>query len=838
MLYLCRANFQFAYELKEYKMKHPAFTLYIILFLSSLSLQAQQIKIGNYTFPGGGEYQGEMFKGKPYGKGKTVYPNGDWHEGEYVKGKRQGQGIYQFADGEKYEGEWYGDQQHGKGTYYFANNNRYEGLWFKDYQQGLGTMYYYNGDTYVGSWMQDKREGTGKYTYAQGGAYYEGQWKNDMKDGQGTFDWMDGNRYEGFWKENQKHGKGTFTYSTGDSYTGDWADDQQHGRGIFSFADGNRYEGQYVHGQRTGEGVYTFANGDKYAGHFSSGEQDGQGTFTWHTGASYVGQWKHNKQHGTGKYRWANGDEEAVAEHTVGEGENAGIITWTYTRNSETLLTFTLKRDAGEEEGEYPVTAEGEETQSNYIVDYQQGVFGILAVLDVDVTQPVVDDTDPNANPSYTYTATLDLTGTGLTEYNKNGFVEVDGVPTLSFTLPEERENIKTLKVPGGAKLTVRQDTTDDNYTTSLSMDGAPVASEEDPVTCVLDTVDTYHEIAFTHSRISLPVSAKAAVGQTEEGAVTLEGRKGAMGVPDSSRAIDADFADEMHSKIGYVLPADKYYVYDHASLYTTSGSALEGATNVTEIRYNRETAGWEYKTNREYTSVPEGAQLVLFYLPKYVCKIGTEKFYTLRAAVEYADENGKTATIEMLIQDYSIRSASELVTIPADCQITITTAATEYEGTDTAVINRSMGLTGGHLFTNNGSLTFDNIILDGKNVRATDAAIRNNAEAAELTVAQGAVLRNASGVNGGAIYVNAGTVNVNGALSGNTATNGGAVYVNAGTVNLAGSLSGNPGTKRGCQRRRGLSERRRTDGQRKHGRKQRLRKRRWRLSQQRHMHD
>ena len=91
-------------------MKHLAFSLYIILTLSCLGLQAQQIKIGNYTFPGGGEYQGEMLKGKPYGTGKTVYPNGDWHEGEYVKGKRQGRGIYQFADGEKYEGEWFQDQ--------------------------------------------------------------------------------------------------------------------------------------------------------------------------------------------------------------------------------------------------------------------------------------------------------------------------------------------------------------------------------------------------------------------------------------------------------------------------------------------------------------------------------------------------------------------------------------------------------------------------------------------------------------------------------------------------------------------------------------------------------
>ena len=95
-------------------MKHSAFLLYIIFSLPAFCLHAQQIKIGNHTFPGGGEYQGEMFKGKPYGTGKTVYPNGDYHEGQYVKGKRQGQGIYQFADGEKYDGEWFQDQQHGK----------------------------------------------------------------------------------------------------------------------------------------------------------------------------------------------------------------------------------------------------------------------------------------------------------------------------------------------------------------------------------------------------------------------------------------------------------------------------------------------------------------------------------------------------------------------------------------------------------------------------------------------------------------------------------------------------------------------------------------------------
>ena len=73
---------------------------FLLLFCSQI--YAQQIKIGNYTFPaGGGEYQGEMFKGKPYGKGTTKYPNGDFHTGNYVKGKREGHGVYQFSDGEK-----------------------------------------------------------------------------------------------------------------------------------------------------------------------------------------------------------------------------------------------------------------------------------------------------------------------------------------------------------------------------------------------------------------------------------------------------------------------------------------------------------------------------------------------------------------------------------------------------------------------------------------------------------------------------------------------------------------------------------------------------------------
>ena len=516
---------------------------------------------------------------------------------------------------------------------------------------------------------------------------------------------------------------------------------------------------------------------------------------------------------------YQRGEGDAAELFTViSNVSEAKVVTWTYLREGTIQLTFTLQRDPGEEEGEYNVTAAGEETQSNYTVYYEPGIFSILSILDIDVTQPLVDYVDAGAKPSYNYTATLDLTGTGLDEYNKNGFEpDEKGVPTLHFVLPDPgtAEDMKTLKVPAGAKLTVMQTTEQPDYTTGIKQDGSPYSNPEGPSTFVLEHVDTYHEIAFTHTRISLPVEARAAEGQEETGAKVLPGRKGAMGVPrDESgnpktegRVIDAGFADEMHSRIGYELPTDKYYVYDHASLYTDSGIKVDSATDIVDIRYIKyipeDTYKWQYKVrNGEFTDVPAGTKLVLFYLPKYVCKIGTEKFYSISDAVKYAKENGGTAKVEMLIGEYSIRSASDAVTIPADCDITITTAETEYEGTGTAVIGRSLSYPNGHLFYNDGILTFDDITLDGEGVQAGDALVLNRAANAELKVNAAATLQNAIGVNGGAIYVKDGTVTVYGTLTNNTATlGGGAVYVKAGTFTMGagGKLTGNSATNGGA---------------------------------------
>lgn len=507
---------------------------------------------------------------------------------------------------------------------------------------------------------------------------------------------------------------------------------------------------------------------------------------------------------------WKNGDEVCDSSSS----ESGGVITWTYTRtvgeDTQTILTFTLHRESGEDEGEYIITAEGGEEQSNYQVSYEPGTFGILSVLDIDVTQPVVDRADYSANPEYSYTATLDLTGTGLSEYSKNGFGMKDGVPTLDFTLPEDGASLKTLKVPGGAGLKVTQNTNNADYTTAVSLDGSPYAAPGTSYDCEIGSIGTYHEIAFTHSRISLPVQARASEDQTEGNARVLPGREGAVGIPDGSRSIDSDFADAMHSNSGYEIPTDKYYVYDHASLYTTTGQAIDGASHITSIGYDSERGVWLYKIggSEEWADVPADAQIVLFYLPKFVCKIGEEKFYSIKEAVAYAVSGGFTAaTVEMLIPDYSIRNANEAVTIPEGLDVTITTSEDEFEGEGKAVISRSLSNTAGHLFTNRGILTFSNIILDGKDAAASDALILNTTATykdeagkeqlspnlATLTIEQTATIRNAKGNNGGGIFVKNGVVTVNGTLEDNAAQNGGAIYVEKGSLTINSSnIKGN----------------------------------------------
>lgn len=533
---------------------------------------------------------------------------------------------------------------------------------------------------------------------------------------------------------------------------------------------------------------------------------------------------------------WAN-DDESESTATSSVDQTTGAVTWTYTRNGRTILNFTLSRAPGEDEGEYEVMASGENQQPNYFVTYEPGTFRILSVFNIEVSQATEDPVDSAANPSYTYTASVDLEGTGLSgKYNENGFT--DGI--LEFTLPDEDANQRTLKVPAGAKLTVTQNTTNAKYTTTIALDGSPYAGSD---SCEISGVDDFYAIKFTHTLISLPVEARTTEGDTEEGATVVTDSNGYIGIPDEVHTVNGAFATAYQTRVGYTLPSDKYYVYNHASLYDAAGNAISGASNITAIKYDGTNHKWQYKVGAAgaYTNIDDGARLVLFYEPKYICQIGTQKFYTLNAAMESiaaqnapyeataADAAEQTAreehageddasiqravdaarqaaidatiierTIEMLV-DYTMPS-SDKVNVPINNHITLSTASI-YEGTGgTATISRGTDLTSDAMWVNRGTLVLGNIILDGNNVAATSCIVTSTTDVANLTVSANATIRNASGQRGGAVYVSNGTATIDGRLTNNTADKGAAVYVTGGSVAInSTNVTGNNASQGGA---------------------------------------
>ena len=510
-------------------------------------------------------------------------------------------------------------------------------------------------------------------------------------------------------------------------------------------------------------------------------------------------------------------------EPTVTHEGNKWI--YTYTREGETVpeFAFTLTRTPGETAGPYIIVAAAYgEQPKNYNITYKTGIFTILTTYNVVVNQQTRDLVDYTQNPEYTYTAVLDLSSIGIENYNAGDFKD----NRMSFTLPADGSSSQTLAIPSGAKLTVTQDTENPDYTTAITLDTNPITG----TTIEINPVNKAASIVVTHERITLSVEARASHRQTSDGKADENGAAivtpiAYLGIPrDEEKNPIAQTAEDFIAGLDaqgvYNLPEDMYYVPEHASVYRGDTAV---ATNVQAIRYDAESKAWQYRLDgSDFTSFQAGEQLVLFYMPKYICRVQAdgESFYTLNDALHHIrDNHAGTGAIEMLIDRYTMPSADALV-IPTDCNITLTTA----DGLGTmAVILRKTSFSSGHMFNNDkGTLTLDHIIIDGNGVAANEAMVRNNST---LTVTGNAILQNASGNNGGALYVAGGSAAVeegasftgntatnggaiyynNGSLSistenitGNTATNGGAVYMASGTLEIAKSITGNSATNGG----------------------------------------
>ena len=494
-----------------------------------------------------------------------------------------------------------------------------------------------------------------------------------------------------------------------------------------------------------------------------------------------------------------NHDDEIVPTAVY----EAGTWTYTYTREGETEpeFAFTLSRTPGEKAGPYIIAASAfGERPKNYNITYKTGIFTILATYNVVVNQQTRDLVDYAQNPEYTYTAELDLRSIDIDSYNGGDFVDNH----MSFTLPADGSSSKTLAIPSGAKLTVTQDTENPDYTTDITLDNNPVTG----TTIEINPVNKAASIVVTHTRITLPVQARAALRQTIEGkadetdAVPVT-PLAYLGIPRDAeqnpiRQSAEDVITDLDTRGVFNLPEDMYYVPEHASVYNGDAPV---APDIQAIFYDAESKAWQYSLDgSDFIPFTGGQQLEVFYMPNYICRVQAdgEAYYTLNEALNHIrDAYSGTGVIEMLIGRYTMPSADALV-IPADCNITLTTAA---ELETTATILRKPSFNTGHMFNNKGTLTLESITIDGNGdrVAAGEAMVLNNGT---LTVRGGATLQNASGNNGGAIYAASGSVVVEAGatFTGNNAVNGGAIYFYGGSLSIAiGNITGNSATYGGA---------------------------------------
>ena len=230
----------------------------------------------------------------------------------------------------------------------------------------------------------------------------------------------------------------------------------------------------------------------------------------------------------------------------------------------------------------------------------------------------------------------------------------------------------------------------------------------------------------------------------------------------------------------------------------------------------------WKYMREDSWSAEDFGVAGLKLYYARAVCKINNygsvHVFATLKAAVDYAENKMYTgeynqATIEMIVPRY-VMPAEDAVTIAQNKYITIKTAASDatdgypYLGTEGGKATIVRGFDGQSMFTNNGSLTLNDIILDGGSesgrvanddvvtgLTGKGGLVNVNANGARLNVNAGAVLQNStteSEFGGGAIYLATGaTLNMAGVIEGCTAPLGGGVSASQNaTVTLSGSAA------------------------------------------------
>ena len=203
-------------------------------------------------------------------------------------------------------------------------------------------------------------------------------------------------------------------------------------------------------------------------------------------------------------------------------------------------------------------------------------------------------------------------------------------------------------------------------------------------------------------------------------------------------------------------------------------------------------------------TSGIDNAEITYTNTLRVICKVtdktGTEiPFESFKSALSYVrdkpDDFEAPVKVEMLT-DY-VMPRTDVFDVQEEEEFILSTSTGgqfpfmpgDESGRTTAIVTRGIGSTGS-MITNEGTLTLENIILDGNkgNLKVTaDGGLVNNEGTLNLD-GDTTVLQNSSVSGRGGAVFSSGIINMTaGRISGNSADDGSAVYLNAGTMNMNG---------------------------------------------------
>lgn len=163
---------------------------------------------GDYVYPDGSKYTGQLVGGSPEGKGKLTDAGGrllfdgtmkdglpsdgrskTYHgtgrvdfDGLIKDGVASGAGKQYASDGDLLFDGTFANGEREKGTLSYDNGDKYTGPFDNNVPSGVGKLQYSNGDVYEGDFVNGRREGTGTFKTASGEKVV-GDFKDNMMNG-------------------------------------------------------------------------------------------------------------------------------------------------------------------------------------------------------------------------------------------------------------------------------------------------------------------------------------------------------------------------------------------------------------------------------------------------------------------------------------------------------------------------------------------------------------------------------------------------------------------------------------------------------------------------------